>query len=69
MVMEWYWALGTLIGMVMFFMAMGVPVALTFITTNIIGVVIFMGDIAGWLRIAGWLAALFNLLACLPGSF
>ena len=52
MVMEWYWALGTLIGMVMFFMAMGVPVALTFITTNIIGVVIFMGDIAGWLQIA-----------------
>ena len=52
MVMEWYWALGTLIGMVMFFMALGVPVALTFITTNIIGVVIFMGDIAGWLQIA-----------------
>ena len=52
MVMEWYWALGTLIGMVMFFMAMGVPVALTFITTNIIAVVIFMGDIAGWLQIA-----------------
>ncbi len=43
--MEWYWALATLIGMVIFFMAMGVPVALTFITTNIIGVMIFMGAV------------------------
>ncbi len=49
--MEWYWALAVLIGMVMFFMAMGVPVALTFITTNIIGVVIFMEDLAGWTQI------------------
>ena len=40
--MEWYWALATLIGMVMLFMAMGMPVALTFITTNIIGVILFM---------------------------
>ena len=43
--MEWYWALATLIGMVIFFMALGVPVALTFITTNIIGVMIFMGAV------------------------
>lgn len=49
--MEWYWALAILIGMVMFFMAMGVPVALTFITTNIIGALLFMGDIAGWTQI------------------
>lgn len=49
--MEWYWALATLIGMVMFFMAMGVPVALTFITTNIIGVLIFMGGAAGLTQI------------------
>lgn len=51
MEMEWYWALAILIGMVMFFMAMGVPVALTFITANVIGVVIFMGDVAGWTQI------------------
>ena len=49
--LEWYWALTTLIGMVMFFMAIGTPVALTFITTNIIGVIIFMGDMAGWTQI------------------
>ncbi len=51
MEMEWYWALATLIGMVMFFMAMGIPVAMTFITTNIIGVLIFMGDMEGWTQI------------------
>ncbi len=51
MEMEWYWALAILIGMVMFFMAMGVPVALTFITANVIGVLIFMGDVAGWTQI------------------
>ncbi len=50
--MEWYWATATLIGMVMFFMAMGVPVAFTFIITNIIGVLIFYGDTIGWIQIA-----------------
>ena len=49
--MQWYWALTTLIGLVIFFMAMGMPVALTFITTNIIGVILFMGDMAGWTQI------------------
>lgn len=50
--MEWYWALATLIGMVIFFMALGVPVAFTFIITNIIGVIIFMGTTSGWVQIA-----------------
>ncbi len=51
MEMEWYWALAVLIGLVMFFMVVGVPVAMTFITVNIIGVLIFMGDLAGWTQI------------------
>ncbi|MEE8333329.1 MAG: TRAP transporter large permease [Alphaproteobacteria bacterium] len=50
--MEWYWALCTLIGMVIFFMAMGIPVAFTFILTNLIGVMIFYGDTVGWIQIA-----------------
>ena len=50
--MEWYWALATLIGMVIFFMALGVPVAFTFIITNIVGVLIFMGTTSGWVQIA-----------------
>jgi len=48
---EWYWALAILIGMVMFFMAMGIPVAMTFITANIIGALIFMGDWSAWTQI------------------
>lgn len=49
--MEWYWALATLIGMVMFLMAMGVPVAMTFIITNIVGAVLFMGEWSAWTQI------------------
>lgn len=41
--MEWYWSLSILVGMVMFLMAIGMPVALTFLTTNIIGALIFIG--------------------------
>jgi tripartite ATP-independent transporter DctM subunit len=37
--------------MVMTFMAMGIPVAMTFITTNIIGALIFMGDWSAWSQI------------------
>ena len=43
MVIEWYWALTILVGMVIFLMAIGMPVALTFLTTNIIGALIFIG--------------------------
>ena len=35
--MEWYWAFAMLLGMIIFMMALGVPVAITFLTTNIIG--------------------------------
>ena len=45
--MEWYWAFVLLVGMVIVLMMIGVPVALTFIITNIIGVLIFIGGVAG----------------------
>ena len=35
--MEWYWAFAMLLGMIIFMMALGVPAAITFLTTNIIG--------------------------------
>ena len=41
--MEWYEALGFLLGMILVFMAMGVPVALAFLAANMIGAVFFMG--------------------------
>jgi tripartite ATP-independent transporter DctM subunit len=49
--MDWYSALAFLIGMVMFFMALGVPVALTFVATNVLGVLVFMGS-AGLVQVA-----------------
>ncbi len=41
--MEWYQALFFLLGMILFFMALGVPVALSFLAANMIGAVYFMG--------------------------
>jgi tripartite ATP-independent transporter DctM subunit len=41
--MEWYEALVFLLGMILFFMAIGVPVALAFLAANVIGAVYFMG--------------------------
>ena len=40
--MEWYWAGAILLGCVMAGMAMGIPVAFTFLLTNIIGTCVFV---------------------------
>ena len=48
--MEWFEALGLLIGSIMVFMALGMPVALAFLAANILGAWIFMGANAGWLH-------------------
>ncbi|MBJ3762411.1 TRAP transporter large permease subunit [Maribius pontilimi] len=45
--MEWYAALGLLLGSIMLLMAAGMPVALAFLAANIIGAWIFMGGEAG----------------------
>ena len=42
--MEWYWAFAFLLGMIITMMAIGVPVAFAFLTTNIIG----------WMYFTGW---------------
>ena len=41
--MEWYEALFFLLGMILFFMFLGIPVALAFLAANVIGAVYFMG--------------------------
>jgi len=41
--MEWYWAFALLLGMIIGMLAIGFPVALAFVTTNIIGWLIFSG--------------------------
>ncbi len=50
--MEWYWALSILLGLVVACMAIGMPVAVAFIVTNVIGVMLFMGGLPGLLQIA-----------------
>ena len=45
--MEWYEALGLLLGAIMFLMAMGMPVALAFLAANILGAWVFMGGERG----------------------
>ncbi|WP_298816435.1 TRAP transporter large permease subunit [uncultured Roseibium sp.] len=45
--MEWYEALALLIGVIVFLMAMGMPVALAFLAANIIGAWVFMGGERG----------------------
>ena len=41
--MEWQGALTLLLGLVLFFMFVGVPVALAFLAANVVGAVVFMG--------------------------
>ena len=41
--MEWYWAFALLLSMIVGFLALGFPVALAFIITNILGWLIFTG--------------------------
>ena len=41
--MEWYEALFFLLGMILFFMVLGIPVALAFLAANVIGAAYFMG--------------------------
>ncbi len=45
--MEWYEALGLLLGSIMVLMAIGMPVALAFLAANIIGAWVFMGGERG----------------------
>jgi hypothetical protein len=54
--MEWYEALALLVGSIMFLMALGMPVALAFLTANIIGAWVFMGGERGVVQLLnnGW---------------
>ncbi|SEL11718.1 TRAP transporter, DctM subunit [Roseivivax marinus] len=49
--MEWYGALGLLLGAIMVLMATGMPVALAFLAANILGAWIFMGGGAGIIQL------------------
>ena len=49
--MEWYWALAFLLGMVVVLMIAGMPIALTFWGANIVGAWFFMGGGSGIIQI------------------
>jgi tripartite ATP-independent transporter DctM subunit len=49
--MEWYWALAFLLGMVVVLMIAGMPIALTFLGANIVGAWFFMGGGSGIIQI------------------
>jgi tripartite ATP-independent transporter DctM subunit len=54
--MEWFEALGLLVGSIMVLMALGMPVALAFLAANILGAWVFMGGERGVVQLLnnGW---------------
>ena len=50
--MVWYAALGLMIGLAVFLMMLGVPVAMAFLGTNLLGAVIFLGGQTGLIQVA-----------------
>ncbi|MCB1380964.1 MAG: TRAP transporter large permease subunit, partial [Alphaproteobacteria bacterium] len=48
--MEWYYALIFLLGMILFFMFLGIPVALAFLAANMVGATYFMGGSGDLMR-------------------
>ena len=51
MELEWYWVMTGLIGSVVFFMLLGMPVVFAFFTVNIAGAFIFMGGEKGMMQL------------------
>ena len=49
--MEWYLALGLLLGLIVVFMLVGVPIAFAFLSANLIGAWIFMGGSNGIIQV------------------
>jgi tripartite ATP-independent transporter DctM subunit len=49
--MEWYYALGLMLGMLVALMAIGLPVAFAFLMANLVGAVIFLGGEAGLMQL------------------
>ncbi|MBV7380023.1 TRAP transporter large permease [Maritimibacter dapengensis] len=45
--MEWYWALSLLVGLVVFLMVIGLPVAFVFLGVNVVGAYLFLGGTMG----------------------
>ncbi len=64
--MAWYEAGAVMLGMVVALMAMGIPVALTFMTANIVGTLIFVGSVAGLTQVVDNSTALITRFQLAP---
>lgn len=64
--MPWYAAAAVLIGPIILMMALGVPVALAFMATNIIGTLIFVGGLGGLLQVVDNATALVTTFQLAP---
>lgn len=67
--MEWYLALGLLVGLVIGQMLIGMPVAIAFMSANIIAGLIFMGDIYALYQIVDNSASLITRFQLAPVPF
>jgi tripartite ATP-independent transporter DctM subunit len=64
--MEWYLAGGMLIGLIIAMMALGVPVAVAFMATNIIGTLVLVGGVAGLTQVVDNATALITTFQLAP---
>ena len=64
--MSWYEAAALMIGTAMLLMALGLPVAFAFITTNVIGAFIFMGGTRGLEQVASNMSASISSFLLVP---
>ena len=64
--MEWYWALLLMLGLMAVLLALGVPVAFTFLAINFVGAGVFLGGEAGMVQAARSTVAAVALFALAP---
>lgn len=64
--MEWYWALLLMLGLMAVLLALGVPVAFTFLAINFVGAWVFLGGEAGMVQAARSTVGAVALFALAP---
>jgi len=63
---EWYAAAALLIGLIIVMMVLGVPVAVAFMATNMIGTLVFVGGVAGMTQVVDNATALITTFQLVP---
>lgn len=69
MMLEWYWALGLMISLVVGQMLLGVPVAIAFMATNLLCAYVFMGDIYAFFQVVDNSTSLITRFQLAPVPF